>query len=430
MPPKRTQRKRSRADRDVVQMTPIPTGEVVRDGLVQQIEATGGDLRRAIAPVLEAVAGPRPRPTRLARAIGLDKSLASRLVRAAESTSDLDLMHLVPSPGGLRILADLATRYADPASIANLRAATERFEALLDKVPGGRASIDAQISESSDVALLKREHIAKQASYKAMSFLLGHFCDVVTTTLFLVPSPDGRRVDGIEIQRRIGLRRMRPSTPLVLMSIWGDPEDALSENAITFETLEGERGSANPAGFLLPPFSSQPLPRLDVVHEGEMTALVLAGDPSLHTPSQLTSVLRVRNGWPIAPESSIQALRGYVLHTPCIQVVRDVFVAESLYPGATPRVSFMLPGPRPSMRLPREDGRRHFSEVDLARSIEQLPAGSQAYNIPGVVNHSAVVRYVLERTGNSLTPFRGWRLAMTYPVPLIEMIWSLSYPAR
>ena len=148
MPPKRTQRKRSRADRDVVQMTPIPTGEVVRDGLVQQIEATGGDLRRAIAPVLEAVAGPRPRPTRLARAIGLDKSLASRLVRAAESTSDLDLMHLVPSPGGLRILADLATRYADPASIANLRAATERFEALLDKVPGGRASIDAQISES------------------------------------------------------------------------------------------------------------------------------------------------------------------------------------------------------------------------------------------------------------------------------------------
>jgi hypothetical protein len=82
------------------------------------------------------------------------------------------------------------------------------------------------------------------------------------------------------------------------------------------------------------------------------------------------------------------------------------------------------------MRLPREDGRRHFSEVDLARSIEQLPAGSQAYNIPGVVNHSAVVRYVLERTGNSLTPFRGWRLAMTYPVPLIEMIWSLSYPAR
>jgi hypothetical protein len=213
------------------------------------------------------------------------------------------------------------------------------------------------------------------------------------------------------------------------MSIWGDPEDALDENAIAFETLEGERGSANPAGFLLPAFSTQPLPRLDVVREREMTALVLAGDPSLHTPSQLTSVLRIRNGWPVAPESHVHSLRGYVLHTPCRQVVRDVYIAESLYPGATPRVSFMLPGPRPSMRPPREGG-RHFSEVDLARSIEQRPAGPQVYNIPGVVNHSAVVRHVLERTGHSQTPFRGWRLAMTYPVTLIEMIWTLSDPPR
>jgi len=33
-----------------------------------------------------------------------------------------------------------------------------------------------------------------------------------------------RRVDGIEIRRRIGLRRMRPSTPLVLLGAWGEPE--------------------------------------------------------------------------------------------------------------------------------------------------------------------------------------------------------------
>jgi hypothetical protein len=408
---------------------PTLAGDIARDGLSQRIEATGGELRKVIAPVLEAVAGVPPRPTRLARAIGLDKSLASRLVRAVQATSDLDLIHLVPSPGGLRIFAELAARYADPASIANLKAATERFEELLDAVPGGRASIDARISESSDVALLNREHIAKQASFKSMSFLLGHFCDVVTTTLFLAPSPDGKRVDGIEIQRRVGLRRMRPSTPLVLMSIWGDPEDAIDENGIRFETLEGAPGAANPAGFLLPEFSTQPLPHLDVVRENEMTALVLAGDPAVHAPSQLTSVLRIRNGWPIEPESRIHSVRGYVLHTPCRRVVRDVFIAESLYPDATPQVSFMLPGPRPSMRT-REDGRRHYSEVDLARSIEHLPGGPQAYNIPGVVNHSAVVRYVLERTGQAMTPFRGWRLGMTYPVSLVEMLWTLTQPSR
>jgi len=157
---------------------------------------------------------------------------------------------------------------------------------------------------------------------------------------------------------------------------------------------------------------------------------VLAGDPSLHTPSQLTSAMHIRNAWPIQPESRTQSLRGYVLHTPCRQIVRDVYIAESLYPDATPQVSFVLPGPRPSMRTPSEDGRRHYSEVDLARSIEHRPAGPQFYDIPGVVNHSAVVRHVLTRTGHSLTPFRGWRLAMTYPVSLVEMVWSLTHPSH
>ena len=410
-------------------MATIPTIERARSDL-KQIEAIGAELRRTIAPVLEAVAGVSPRPTRISRGIGLDKSLASRLVRAVRSSSDLDLMHLVPSPGGLRIFADLAGKYADPTSISNLLAVTERFEQLLDTVPGGRASIDAQISDSSHVALRQREHIARQASFKSTSFLLGHFCDVLSTTLFLVPSADGRRVDGIEIQRRIGLRRMRPSTPLVLLGIWADPDDALDANAIKFETLDGQRGPDNPAGFLLPAFSSQPLPRLDVMQEGELTALVLAGDPSIHAPSQLASTMIIRNAWPIEPESRVQLLRGYVQHTPCREVVREVYIAESLYPDAASRISFVLPGPRPSMRTPSESGRRHYSEVDLAHSIDHLPLGPQRFEIPGVVNHSAVVRHVLERTGHGLTPFRGWRLAMTYPMPLIETLWFLMHPLK
>ena len=402
---------------------------MIRGDLRPRIEATGRELRRAITTVLEAVAGPSPRPTRVSRAIGLDKSLASRLVRAVQSTSDLDLMHLVPSPGGLHIFADLATRTADPASISNLLMATERFEELLDAVPGGRASIDAQISESSHVALAKREHIAKQASYKSMSFLLGHFCDVLTTTLFLVPSANGKRVDGIEIHRRVGLRRMRPSTPLALLSIAGDKDDAMQENAITFDTLEGERGSSDPTGFLLPGFSTQPIPELEVIRDGQMITLVLAGNPSLHTVPQLTSAFRVRNGWPLTPPALDYMLRGYVLHTPCQQVVRDVYIAESLFPDAVPQVSFVLPGARAVIRPPREGGPRHFAEVELTSSIEQLPFGPQSHNIPGVVNHGAVVRHVLDRTGHSLTRFRGWRCTMTYPVTLIEMLWWLSHPS-
>ncbi|MGH7725860.1 MAG: hypothetical protein ACREOU_10590 [Candidatus Eiseniibacteriota bacterium] len=410
-------------------MTPIVTEGSARADISQRIEATGRELRETLSAVLEAVAGPRPRPTRVARAIGLDKSLASRLVRAVQASSDLELMHLVPSPGGLQIFADLARRYADPASIENLKAATRRFDELLDSVPGGRASIDAQISESSPVALSRREHIAKQASFKAMSFLLGHFCDVLSTSLFLVPSANPSRIDGIEIHRRIGLRRMRPSTPLALLSLWGDASDAMSEHGIRMVTINGESGAANPQSFLLPAFSTQPLPELDVVRGGDMTTLVLPGDPTVHAPAQFVSAFRIQNGWPIVPEERMQSLRGYILHTPCVQMVRDIYLAETVFPDAVPQVSFLLPGPRERMRPPRADGQRHFSEADLSSAIQQLPLGPQAFEIPGVVNHSAAVRHVLERTGHAQTRFRGWRCSMTYPVTFVELMWWLSHPS-
>jgi hypothetical protein len=419
-----------KAKREEASMTPFVVDGALHEESLSRIAAVGAELRPAITTILESIAGARPRPTRLSRAVGLDKSLASRLVRAVRATSDLDLMHLVPSPAGLRILAESAARMADRASIANLMTAIGRFEELIDAEPGGRAAIDAQLSESSVLALEKRERIAKQASFKSMSFLLGYFCDVLTTTLFLVPSANGKRVDGIELQRRIGLRRMRPSTPLPLLSVAMDREDAATENDIWLDTINGDARTSGPTGFLLPEFSTKPIPEFDIVRDGEMTTLVLAPDPTVNAPSQLTSAFRIRNGWPVEPESRLQSLRGYVLHIPCRRLVRDVFIAESLFKGATPRVSFVLPGSRAAMRPPGHEGARHFTEVGLTATIERLPSGPLAHSMPDVTNHGAAVRHVLERTGHAMTAFRGWRCAITYPVPLIEMIWWLEHPGH
>ena len=416
---------------EVPDMTPLVADRGGPGDLRARIEAIGA---RAAPRPSPPCSRPSPGPGRgrrgSRRAIGLDKSLASRLVRAVQSSSDLDLMHLVPSPAGLHIFADLAARYADPASIGNLRGATERFEELLDSVPGGRASIDAQISESSHVALAQREHIAKQASFKSMSFLLGHFCDVLTTSLFLVPSANGRRVDGIEIQRRIGLRRMRPSTPLALLSIWGRPRRRRRRERDPLRHARWRSAeSANPSASCFPRSARSPIPELEVVREGEMTALVLAGDPSLHTPSQLTSAIRIRNGWPLKPEA----------HDPGPARIR---AAHALPAARARRLHRRVALPGRDARRSRSCSRARARPADAARgrpspllrgrprgSIEHLPGGPQSYEIPGVVNHAAAVRHVLERAGHGLTRFRGWRSAMTYPVSLVEMVWWLTHPS-
>ena len=105
-------RARARARKRDPEVKGRPVAPSVLDGvphghLHSRIAVVASELRPAITTILESIAGPRPRPTRLSRAVGLDKSLASRLARTVRATTDLDLMHLVPSPGGLRIFADL-----------------------------------------------------------------------------------------------------------------------------------------------------------------------------------------------------------------------------------------------------------------------------------------------------------------------------------
>ena len=395
--------------------------------LRNEIERVGRELRTPLMTILGDVAGQPPRPTRLSRAIGLDKSLASRLVRAATSESDLELMHIVPSPEGLRILAQLAENLVDPDSLSRLTIATREFQTLLDSTPGGRNAIDAEISEASNAAREKSEQAARQAAFKSMSFLLGQFCETLSTTLFLVPAEDGTSVDGIEIQRRLGLRRIRPSTPLALLSIYHMPEDGCAHDKVVFEPLDGD-GEAGLQGYLLPQFSTHPLPEFEVIHEGLVRTLVLAADPAVAAPAKLSSAFRIRRFWQVRPEERMQSIRGYVLHVPCRTLIRDVFVEESLYPGALPRITFALPGPRGSTPLPEEGDKRHYATVNLSVSIEQLPSGPRAFALPGVADHPAVIDHVLDRAGHARTRFRGWRCAIKYPVPMVEMLWWLAHP--
>jgi hypothetical protein len=394
----------------------------------EQVREVGRSLRASLHQPLEELGGVPPRPARLIRATGLDKSLASRLIRSVRSESEDEFLHLVPSPTGLRIFAGSARPLVDHAAMEALDSAIDRFQQLLDGTPGGRDAIESLISESSPDVRGRREHVAKQATFKSMSFLLGHFCEALATSLFLVPSRNEQTIDGIEVQQRIGLRRLRPSTPLALLSILTPPGDEPPGGSTWIETLDGGLGTFAPQDFLLPQFSSDPPPDLEVLVNGPTTTFQLPGDPTVTAPARLTTAFRIRNGWSLQPSGRLQPVRGYVLHMPCRTVVRNVFVAEELFPGGTPRVAFRLPTPGGYQLPEHDDERRHPGTIDLSASIEQLPAGTRAFDVAGIPEARGAVLHALERAGFAGTRFRGWRCTLTYPVPLIEMFWWLALP--
>jgi len=390
-------------------------------GLDARMAAVAVELRQQLTAVIEVLAGQPPRPVRLMRRIGLDKSLASRLVRAIQAETDLQFLHAAPSPTGLRIMLDRAAAEIAPELARAAAQAVERFESLLDTLPGGRQALDAHLGASSAQIRRKREHVARQASFKAVSFLFGHYCDTLSTTLFVVPSATPGKVDLLEVHRRIGLQRLVPDAAVPLMSlqaVLNAPRQA-DQPAVT--DLAGDADTRRPEDFLLAAASSAPLPAMQVVDEGSMVSFVLQPSAAATDALRLTTAMRVLRVYQLEPAQAFQVVRRYMLHTPCATLVRDVYLASKLWPGAQLHVDFYLPGPTGTPDVLLEPGRPHHRRVHLSCQAELLPVGAPTSELDGVPDQAQVLHEVLARVGLQDQSFRGWRCTMAYPVPLVEM---------
>lgn len=397
--------------------------------LEERIEEMVATLRDSMMPLIEEAGGRPIRPSRLGRRLGLDKTLASRLSRAFRAETAAELLHLLPSPAGLRIVLRRAEAVGLDA-ILTMRATecVNRYDLFLDRLPGGRAGLDANLSDTNPEIGEKRRRSSRQAVFKGLSFLMGYRCDAMATALVLQPSEGGRSVDAIELHHRIGVSRLRPRTPLALLSLDLDADGDAPESPWV-ETLEGESGLADPSGFLMSEFGNDPPPRVETFQIGGQTMFVLAdGDPPLGVPVDLTAAYRVRRCWALDPEATPRhPVRSYLLHLPCKVLVRDLFVREDLYLGALPEVTHELPGTPSELELAsvRRELLEGISTLDLASPIEQLPRGLHGASTASLPRYRAALSETFRRSGWDPSRFRGYRCLIRYPVPLVTMNWRL-----
>jgi len=388
----------------------------------EKIEEVAKQLREALRPVLRAAAGEDPRPMKLARAIDIDKSLASVLVRAVKAKTDRDLLHIVPSPTGLRILTQRTKGIASRTATARLESATDRFRRLLESIPGGRAALDARIAESSAELGWKREHTSKQATFKSLSFLLGYYCDVMSSTMFLVPSQQSGVADAIEVTRRVGVRRMRSTATIPLFSFTPWAKDAGQPGPVVPDS-----SGPSPDNLLLPDYCSSPMPSVEVVNEETSFAVVLPGTSGSESAMDFAWALRREGSHQLDSDKDMQVVQAYFLHMPTRRVVRDLFIAESIANGSDPLITWALPGTRHYEHPPHEGVSNYYASVALDAHYESLDDAKRTHPISGMPGHDRMIQGVLERAGLAKTKFRGWRCTLEYPVPLLDMVIWLKH---
>lgn len=382
-----------------------------REPLEVRIAALGGGLASGFGRVLEALPGAPLRPSALARTLGLDAMLSSRLLRATGAADAMAVVHLMPGPEPLRRILKAAERKrVDPETIAAAAAAVDAFERLIESEAGDRAGLDAMISAFLPEAREKHELATKQAAFRANAQVRGTAAEAVVATYFLHSNANDLG-DLATLFADLGLRRVRPGTHLgFAMAILQDSNGQLLN-------LDKEE-ARDPNSLRLSPFCSMPVPEFATTREGNTTSYWIAGD-EVGLKSSVDLVMAEYRRRVVKPhrteDGRLHAGVLTVFDTPCKRGTMDVFVHKDLYPGVMPELLIYETVPRGYVSRfgdpAREQDRLHFHE-----SIRPLGLGTASARLAHVSRYVEMLDHVCERLGWDAGVFRGYRLDVEYPI--------------
>lgn len=419
--------------------TPSPTSAppdgVAQVSLQAQVARIGGKLGDRVARLVAAVPGAPTGPVGLARAIGIDKVLASRVLRAAGSRDPVAVLQMIPGPEPLRRLATAAGRKGVSAHlVAELQRAVDEFDELIRSEVGDRSALDAILASWLPEARGEFELRRKQATFRALSQLRGQMARTFVSAAFMHPSPDGERIDIVWIVGLLGLQRLRPGTTVKFAT---RRVSAPGGQPRTPTTLDG-RSVDGFDGLRLDEFSSDPPARLEVHRVGEVVHYTWADEgfgPRSATDLVFAEVNKAEIARYVAAGSRRKRYVFAEVTTPAELLVFDAIVHESLLTGA----AAVAPGGSvdPTLYIYDtsfegvanvNDRARDIDRLDLVEQVQPLGKGVDNFRVAEVPWYPQLLRQVCERMGWDETALRGYRARIDYPLYGSQV--AIAFPAE
>ncbi len=383
------------------------------DGLEARISVVGRDLASSLGRVLGQIPGSPSGQQALARSLGVDKVLTSRLLKATRSRDPMAVAHHVPGPEPLRrVLRAAAKSGVDHELIKEATDAVGRFEQLIRNDAGDRSSLDAIISAWLPEARRDFELRRKQSAFRAMSHLRGAMVNLSISAVLLRPSDDGERVDVVWVIGLLGLQRLRPSVKAKFTTrrIEGGSEPRHPEtlDGRPFESLDEAR---------LDEFCDNPPAELELVRTGNAIHYMLAGE-AIGPKSSTDFVMAEVNRNELDRVASGTERRTHVfaeVETPAKLLVLDVLVHRDLFKGVSPEL-IIYDTSGEGVASPN-DPTRDLDKYDTVESIQLISeSGVNSLRLAGFPRYVELLRHVFESTGWDDKAFRTYRTRVEYPI--------------
>jgi hypothetical protein len=381
--------------------------------LETDIAAIGEALSDRVSRLVAAVPGKPQGPVSLARAIGVDKVLASRVLRAASNRDPVAVLQMMPGPEPLRRLAQAASRKGVATTLVEeLHQAVDRFDALIRNEAGDRSALDAILSAWLPQARAEFELRRKQAAFRALSQLKGQAADTAVSSVFLAPSSDPQRLDIVWTIGLLGLQRLRPGVVVKFatrrVSGAPSPRQPRTLDGVSVEGFDGLR---------LDQFSSSPPPRLQVHRVNEVVHYMLADDgfgPRSAADLVFAEVNHAELPRYVPAEKKRKRHVFAEVTTPSKLMVFDALVHEDVFAGAEPSLHIYDTAFEGVADV--NDPSRDIDRLDLVESIQPLGRGTSKFRIGEVPWYSDLLKLVCTRLGWDGEQFRAFRCRIDYPI--------------
>lgn len=404
----------------------VATPAAPAPSLEKTIADLGVELTDSFVRVQEELPGPPHGPQALARALGIDKVLASRLLKALRTKDAVATVFHMPGPEPLRrLLRAAGKKGASPEAVETASAAVDRLEHLIRVEAGDRSSLDAMITGWLPEARRDFELRRKQSVYKAMSQLKGMHADTTLATVLLHPSADGKSIDIVWISGYFGYQRLRPGVRVRLAT----RRMAETPGPRTPRDLEG-RPIVDVDGGRLDAFLDAPAPDVEVRSVGESVRYFLGGTgfgPRSAVDFAFAEVNEREIARYVPAEARRKAHFFAEIAAPTRFLLFDVFVHEDLYPGSDPQIVIYdttLEGVADVNDRTRDDDR-----LEMAESVRALGRGAAVARSTEVPRYVEMLRYAFGRLGWDDSAFRVHRCAITYPLYGTQVAMTFDPPA-
>jgi hypothetical protein len=352
-------------------------------------------------------------PVSLARAIGVDKVLASRVLRAATNQDPVAVLQMMPGPEPLRRLARAAGKKGVSRElVSQLVAAVDEFDNLIRSEAGDRSALDAILSSWLPEARAEFELRRKQAIFRAQSQLRGQAAQNYVSTAIMHPSADGQHIDIVWIMGLLGLQRLRPGMPIKFATrrVSGEnaPRRPSTLDGVAVEGLDGLR---------LEQYSSKPLAELKVHRVGNVVHYTL-GDGGYGPKSAADLVFAEVNFSEIAryrpPEQKRKRHVFAEVNVPAEHLIFDVLVHEDLLPPTGPMLFIYDTSFEGVADV--NDPSRDIDRLDLMETIQPLGRGMHKFRASEVPWYLELLNTACDKLKWQPDQFEGYRVRIDYPI--------------